>query len=94
MLSEDEVKPGVDDGVEDGIDVAVGVNEGGEAVFVSGQRADILQVQGLVQVGVFIWVFKLGCSSLRVQVGVLRSWRFVNSWFPFFDEVSLPATSR
>jgi hypothetical protein len=33
--------------------------------------------------------FKLGCSSLCVQVGVLRWLRFVDSWFPSFDGVSL-----
>jgi hypothetical protein len=38
-------------------------------------------VLGFVQVGVFVlecsyWVFKLGCSSLCVQVGVFRWVRF------------------
>jgi hypothetical protein len=85
----DEVKPGVDDGVEDGIDVAVGVNVGGEAVFVSGQRAEICTGAG---VGAS-WGVYIGFSSWG-QVGVLRSGCFVNSWFPFFDGVSLPTTSR
>jgi hypothetical protein len=93
------MKAGVDDGVKDGIDVAIGVHVGGGAVFVSGLRAEICTGAGFVQVGVCklgcsYWVFKLGCSSLCVQVGVFRSWRFVNSWFPFFDGVSLPITSR
>jgi hypothetical protein len=35
-----EVKAGVDDGVEDGLDVAVRVNVGGRAVFVSGLKAE------------------------------------------------------
>jgi hypothetical protein len=44
--------------------------------------------------GFQVGVFKLGCSGLCVQVGVFRWVRFVNSWFPFFDGVSLPTTSR
>jgi hypothetical protein len=75
------VKAGVDDGEEDGIDVAVGVNVGGGAVFVSGLRAEVCTGAGV-------------CASWGVQVCAFRSGRFVNSWFPFFDGVSLPTTSR
>jgi hypothetical protein len=87
MESRGEVKAGVD-----GIDVGVGVNVGGGAVFVSGLRAEIVELVGFV--GCSYGVFKLGCSSLCVQVGVLRSGRFVISWFPSFFGVSLPTTSR
>jgi hypothetical protein len=85
-----EVKAGVDDGVEDGIDVAVGVSVGGGAVFVCGLRAEICTGAGVCA----SWGVEVGCSSLCVRVGVFRSGRFVNSWFPFFDGVSLPTTSR
>jgi hypothetical protein len=47
-------------------------------------------VMAFAQVGA---VLKLGCSSWGVQVGVCRS-GVVNSWFPSFDGVSLPITSR
>jgi hypothetical protein len=60
-----EVKAGADDGVEDGIDVAVGVNAGGGAVFVSGLRAEICTCAGVcAMLGVQVCAFKLG-----VQVG-------------------------
>jgi hypothetical protein len=85
-----EVKAGVDDGVEDGSDVAVGVNIGGGAVFVSGLRAEIYTGAGVCA----SWDVQVGCSSLCVQVGVFRPGRFLNSWFPYFDGVSLPTTSR
>jgi hypothetical protein len=39
---------------------------------------------GGVQVGFANWEFKFGCSNRGV----------VNSWFPSFDGVSLPTTSR
>jgi hypothetical protein len=105
--SEDEEKAGVgvDDGVEDGMDIGVGVNVGsGENFLFAGLRAEICTSAGVcaswgVCVGVFILgfqvgVFKLGCSSLCVQVGVFRWVRFMNPWFPSFDGVSLPNTSR
>jgi hypothetical protein len=100
--SEDEEKAGVgvDDGVEYGIDIGVGVTGGGGEIFLLLDRGlKFVQVLGFVQVGVFVlecsyWVFKLGCSSLCVQVGVFRWMRFVNSWFSSFDGVSLPTTSR
>jgi hypothetical protein len=75
------------------------VNVGGGAVIVSGLRAVICTGAGVYaswvcKLGCSYWVFKLGWSSLCVQVGVFRSGRFVNSWFPFFDGVSPPTTSK
>jgi hypothetical protein len=71
--SEGEMKAVVDDAMEDGIDVAVVVNVGDGAVFVSGPRADICTGAGVcasegVIVGVFILGFQVGCSSCGVQV--------------------------
>jgi hypothetical protein len=80
-----EVKAGVDDGVEDGIDVAVGVNVRGGAVLVGTLRAEICTGAEVCA----SWGVQVGCSSLCGLVGVLRSRRFVNSWFPFFNGVSL-----
>jgi hypothetical protein len=40
---------------------------------------------GLCKLGVQVCAFKFVLSSW-----VFRSGRFVNSWFPFFDGVSLP----
>jgi hypothetical protein len=85
-----KVKAGVDDGVGDGVDVAVGVNVGGGAVFASGLRAEICTGTGVCA----SWGVQVGCSSLCVQVGVFRSGHFEKSWFPFFDGVCLPTTSR
>jgi hypothetical protein len=51
---------------------------------------EFVVVMEFAQVGA---VLKLGCSSWGVQVGVCRS-GVVNSWFPSFDGVSLPITSR
>jgi hypothetical protein len=64
------------------------VNVGGRAVFFSGWRAEI-STGAYASWGVSVEVFILG-----FQVGVFKSGRFVNSWFPFFDGVSLPTTSR
>jgi hypothetical protein len=50
---------------------------------------------GVIILGFQVGVFKVGYSSVCVQVGVFRCVRFVNSWFPSFDGVvSLPTTSR
>jgi hypothetical protein len=54
---------------------------------------EVAQVGTVFMLGLQLWVGKLGCSSLGVQVGVCRS-GVVNSWFPSFDGVRLPATSR
>jgi hypothetical protein len=56
-----------------------------------------------VHIGFSSWGVHIGFSSWGVQVGVFKfvrsSWgvqvvRFVDSWFPSFDGVSLPNTSR
>jgi hypothetical protein len=49
----------------------------------------LVQVGAVFKMGFQVGVVKLECPSRGVQVGVL--WI---SWFPFFDGVSLPATSR
>jgi hypothetical protein len=77
----------------------VSERRGWRKFLVTGLRTEICTGAGSVQDGVFVlgcsyWVFKLGCSSLCVHAGVFRWVRFVNSWFPFFDGVSLPTTSR
>jgi hypothetical protein len=101
------VDDGVEDGIDIVVGANVG---GGEIFLLLDRGLKFVQVLGFVHVGVSKlgcsnWVFKfgrgfqvsafrLGCSSLCVQVGVFRWVRFVNSWFPFFDGVSLPTTSR
>jgi hypothetical protein len=47
-----------------------------------------VQVGAVFKLGLQVGVFKLGCSSRCVPVGV------VNSWFPSFDGGSSPITSK
>jgi hypothetical protein len=61
-------------------------------VFVLGISRRGVQVE--VRRGVQVEVLKFVRSGWGVQVGVFRWVRFVNSWFPFFDGVILPTTSR
>jgi hypothetical protein len=63
---------------------------GVEKYFVTGLRTEICKGAGDCESwGVCVGVFILG-----FQVGVFKFVCFVNSWFPFFDGVSLPTTSR
>jgi hypothetical protein len=84
----DEVGAEVD-GVEDDIDVGVGMmyglvlEWGLEFVLVM----EVAQVGRCVQVGFTSW-------GGRGQVGVFMPSGVVSSWFPSFDGVSLPTTSR
>jgi hypothetical protein len=50
------------------------------------------QVGAVFKLGLQVLEFKFGCSS-RGEGGGCRS-GVVNSWFPSFDGVSLPTTSR
>jgi hypothetical protein len=54
---------------------------------------EVAQVGAMFKLGLEVGVVKSGCSTRGVQIGVSRS-SVLNPWFPSFDGVCLPTTSR